>query len=681
MRYPEIYYSDEVKRILNSKPPLPDAPKMPKDDSRFYKPDNNGETLQGISVCVLSVGVVLIILSIFVKTTLIGLIGCCTSIISFFMLRSAISKKREYEKQQMEYLAMKKEFNYKYDIYHKEEAKYNETVNELMTDSNIEKFRKEKVNEYLTTRQSPLFSDCETDIAKKGISENFFTELLSKEFTVYANKRIKVGNSFYYPDILLIHNNIFIDIEIDEPYSNDDGAPIHYICNEERTSVDDDRNEFFTKQGFEVIRFAERQVVMYPIECIILIKNLISKIELTDSKIAIQRDFFVHKWTKEEANNMAKARFRETYIADVGILNMNVRFAQKGIGDLFVEMAKVGNSVAQFNVALLYYYGVQGMKKNYKRMVEWYKKSAEQGNMRSQVNLGDCYYYGIGISQDYEKAVEWYVKSANQGSAKAQFKLGSCYYNGKGVSLDYVIAVKYYEKSATQNNTDALYKLGDCYYYGKGIIQDEDHAVCLYQKASDLGHKSAQLSLGLYYYNRLGTEPYYKKAVKLFAKLAQNGDATAMFYLGECYHKSRGISQNSFLAAAWYKDAAEEGNENALLSLAECYYRGDGVQQDKNKAIECWTNAANNGNVTAQMKLAFFYSNKKESSFYDNEKAVKWFSKAAEFGNAEAQYNLGICYYEGKGVIKDYEKAVEWHSKAAKHGYFYAQKWLREHCQ
>lgn len=43
------------------------------------------------------------------------------------------------------------------------------------------------------------------------------------------------------------------------------------------------------------------------------------------------------------------------------------------------------------------------------------------------------YYRGEGISEDDAEALKWYRKSANQGFAKAQVNLGMTYDNGKGI--------------------------------------------------------------------------------------------------------------------------------------------------------------------------------------------------------------------------------------------------------
>ena len=40
------------------------------------------------------------------------------------------------------------------------------------------------------------------------------------------------------------------------------------------------------------------------------------------------------------------------------------------------------------------------------------------------------------------------------------------------------------------------------------------------------------------------------------------------------------------------------------------------------------------------------------------------YRKAAEQGLSKAQHKLGMMYYQGKGVIKDYAKADKWNRKA-----------------
>ena len=69
-------------------------------------------------------------------------------------------------------------------------------------------------------------------------------------------------------------------------------------------------------------------------------------------------------------------------------------------------------------------------------------QAAGQGYAKAQFNLGLMYYNGRGVRQDYTKAVQWYRKAAEQGDAKAQSNLGVMYDNGQGVRQDYTQAVQ-----------------------------------------------------------------------------------------------------------------------------------------------------------------------------------------------------------------------------------------------
>ena len=72
-------------------------------------------------------------------------------------------------------------------------------------------------------------------------------------------------------------------------------------------------------------------------------------------------------------------------------------------------------------------------KVDYEKAVYWFEKSAEQGNVIGQYNLGNMYENGEGVKQDYAEALKWYKKSAEQEYSKAQTNLGIMYANGYGV--------------------------------------------------------------------------------------------------------------------------------------------------------------------------------------------------------------------------------------------------------
>ena len=67
-------------------------------------------------------------------------------------------------------------------------------------------------------------------------------------------------------------------------------------------------------------------------------------------------------------------------------------------------------------------------------------KRAEQGDSLAQFNLGLMYYRGQGVAEDDGKAARWYRAAAEQGDTSAQYLLGLMYYKGEGVPKDYVLA-------------------------------------------------------------------------------------------------------------------------------------------------------------------------------------------------------------------------------------------------
>ena len=61
----------------------------------------------------------------------------------------------------------------------------------------------------------------------------------------------------------------------------------------------------------------------------------------------------------------------------------------------------------------------------------------------------------------------------------------------------------------------------------------------------------------------------------------------------------------------------------------------------------------------------------------DYRKAFRLLKGLAEQGNVDAQYNLGVMYYEGEGVPKDYVQAYAWTIIAVVQGHEDAKHNLR----
>ncbi len=146
------------------------------------------------------------------------------------------------------------------------------------------------------------FPERSSEKAKKGKSELFFLEHLLMHFPdgeIKANMSVGEFIPPYYPDFVYScsDTNLHIDIEIDEPYTLDEKEPIHFVDNR-----DSKRNLYFLDSNWVVIRFCEEQIVNFPEECCLFIKDLISFIKNPeDVKIIESNVPQIKCWSYEEA--------------------------------------------------------------------------------------------------------------------------------------------------------------------------------------------------------------------------------------------------------------------------------------------------------------------------------------------------------------------------------------------
>jgi hypothetical protein len=56
---------------------------------------------------------------------------------------------------------------------------------------------------------------------------------------------------------------------------------------------------------------------------------------------------------------------------------------------------------------LLYRNGL-GDKQDYAKAMSWFRKAADQGDAKAQMNVGWLYEHGLGVHQDCAEAATWY---------------------------------------------------------------------------------------------------------------------------------------------------------------------------------------------------------------------------------------------------------------------------------
>lgn len=169
---------------------------------------------------------------------------------------------------------------------------------------------------------------------QKGYKENdFFNKLKQQitdiELTNNVHMVIPNFNKPYEPDIVLFDKklNLYIDVEIDEPYDGYYRYPTHYINPEDDVKQDNVRDLFFTESGWIVIRFTEKQVHCEAYDCIAYIKNVLhslySRNFLTDA--TCQKE---NQWDYNQCIQWQKIYYRENYL---GIERFQKQYSYKEI--------------------------------------------------------------------------------------------------------------------------------------------------------------------------------------------------------------------------------------------------------------------------------------------------------------------------------------------------------------
>jgi len=177
-------------------------------------------------------------------------------------------------------------------------------------------------------------------------------------------------------------------------------------------------------------------------------------------------------------------------------------------------------------------------------------------------------------------------------------------------------------------------------------------------------------------------------AVRESKPLAEQGNADAQFNLGSLYYQGRGVPQDYSEAVRWMRKAAEQNHVFAQATLGSIYAEGvpGAIQKDYPQALMWFVFAAAQGDMEA-MQLRDAMANRMTPTqiaeaqrlareFKPQDVHAKSFreNKAlAEKGDAAAQFNVGLMYYTGQGVLRDYLEALDWFRKAARQGNPYAQ--------
>ena len=129
--------------------------------------------------------------------------------------------------------------------------------------------------------------------------------------------------------------------------------------------------------------------------------------------------------------------------------------------------------------------------------------------------------------------------------------------------------------------------------------------------------------------------------------------------LGDCLYYGLGIKQDYKKAFDYFKQAEAKGY-TAEISLGLCYLDGYAVPKDIDKAINYFKKC---NFIDSLVYLGRAYYNKEEYA-----KALSYFKQASKSNIKVADGLIGMCYYYGKGVNKNFSEAFTMLKKSVDSG-------------
>jgi hypothetical protein len=257
-----------------------------------------------------------ILIGVPILSSTLGIPGLITSIILLFVFIKKITSSEEIRNNaELKYYEIEIN-NYKRDLekYYDQLSKRDKRMKEMIL---IDQNPLLKLLKIINVRQEFLASSMSPSIinqdVKKGVTESIFFPLLISTFKDMVSNNKSLLD--YTPDFVYFNPlfNLFIDIEIDEPYDAISKAPIHYL------SADEGRDSFFLRMKWCVIRFSEKQIVEQPNACCDEIKRLVNSIflkvyDMDQIKETLEID---NVWTINGARKMAMDNYRDTYLSKI----------------------------------------------------------------------------------------------------------------------------------------------------------------------------------------------------------------------------------------------------------------------------------------------------------------------------------------------------------------------------
>lgn len=301
--------------------------------------------------------------------------------------------------------------------------------------------------------------------------------------------------------------------------------------------------------------------------------------------------------------------------------------------------AKFNNPIAMRKLASAYH-GGQGVKQSFIKSFEWYKKSADLGDVLAQYNVAVMYELGEGIEKSLQRSFEYYQISAKAGDPDGQFLLGQAYLLGKGTESSEALALFWLETAAANGSGQANHLLAQ--------MTNGSQQTKYLNKSASVGYLTDWLHSERQQILAMTKEEFYTQFGK---KIRQAFDLPIMNIIA-------------------LDDYSQFMIIDSMLS--------DGPLKYRKKAFEVLKILAGQDCIFSLRRLVEIYKRgSKELGVSKNiQQSIDYIRKASDLGDSKSDVLLGNHYEQGYEVKKSSTIAMEYYQKAMKNnnpsGYFYA---------
>ena len=330
--------------------------------------------------------------------------------------------------------------------------------------------------------------------------------------------------------------------------------------------------------------------------------------------------------------------------------------------DHLISNAESGDSMAMLGLGNWYLEQKESVKAE-----GWLNKSAQKGNVKAMLALGDQYIHGGFGERDFKEGSQWLKRAAAKGSIESMNILGGMAKADMLPGGKPADAALWFRQAAEKGDAEAQTRLGGLLYNGEVVKQDLKGGKKWIEKAAAQNYPNGQGALAAIYAEGKLDGPDYKKAAKWARRAAMQGDAVSQRLLGYLYLEGKGVLPSKLPkridhmrhAYRWLilsQRAGVLGLEPAMNALqkrlevadikiavseadqfvAEDHYNFgmDSSGKDQND-LESIIIEANQGKAHAQLALARRFNNGAGVEI-DLIKAYVWYTLALNQGNEEA---------------------------------------------